>query len=282
LKNNSYSIYPINIESQSSLLHFLGSDKFLPNMQHSDRLKIIQNSIYNYIKINNLYSTLSAIVLDINLLSDFPQDKSGLLFMENFRNSNELELPEQYKQWNKIIPIVALTKYPIGKYRSEFMKYPGYLAQVFNKDDVINNHSDFFDTINNFHEQMSATYSLFYAPELKDILRQVNQNTKQLEELEQISKLLLWSNIALMDIEKRNIFMNYFPNELIKYAKENDAFMDNIENSENSFKNAIQKIFNSTPITILEIFSLFGATINIDKIPDVIAKANELVYNFLN
>ena len=280
LRAHGCSVFP-EVDSNDSLMKFLGFDQFTPKMNDKECFNIIRKNIYSYTKKNKLYSTLSAIILDINLLSDTLHDTSGLRFMEDFRNSNGLEFPKQYKQWNKVIPIIALTNYPRDKYEDTFTKYPGYLARMFNKDNVKDNNSVFLNSINNFHEQMSAIYPLFYAPELKKILYRINENTKQqatqLKELEQISKLLLWSNIASMDAQKRNVFADKFADELIEYAKENEAFMEGIEDIESDFKNAILKIFNSPSIKILQICSLFGTKINIDKIPDVIDRASELL-----
>jgi hypothetical protein len=282
LRKHRCSIYPRDIDSNDSLIRFLGLTEFTPTMKANERLSIIQQNIYNYIKQNKLYSSLSAIILDINLL-DLNEDKSGLRFLEDFRSGYNLELPNQYNQWNKVIPFVALTNYKKSKYESEFTKYPGYLARMFNKEDVSKggDESNFLSTIDSFNKQMSAIYPLFFAPELKEILYIVNQNQEQLKDIRQISKLLLWSNIASMDANKRNAFVDNFANELIKYVKENDAFMVNIEDIENNFKNAILKIFNSPPIKILQICSLFGAKIDIGKIPDVFNKASELIENAL-
>jgi hypothetical protein len=188
-------------------------------------------------------------------------------------------LQEKYQWWNAVIPIVALTNHSKEKY-ANFFSHPGYLAQIFNKTDVRDDSHLFIQTITNLHEYMSANYLRRLDSEIIGILSKFDEQKDLLKELKQYSELILYSNIASLPCNKRNIFVQNFATQLIQCVKDNGAFIDEIEDMEgylnNTFKTKIQNLFNSTPIRIAQLITLISSITKIEKVDEIIEKIPQL------
>lgn len=283
MTKEGFFIYPLQNKidgRKKELKKFLGSNSFKATFSEDQKLGIMREKLFQYIIDNKLYRDLSLIVLDINLLNTL-NDKLGLLFMAEFRANFE-PAEKKYDQWSKVIPIIALTQYSTDKYESEFRKYPGYLAEVYNKTEVENNPDLFIQSLNNFHEQMAAIYPLFFDPELKEILRKVNAQEKHLKEIKQISKLILFAEIAQMPANKRDAFAECFTKELFKYCKENNSFMEKVEVIEDSFSEKLKTILNYPEVQALGFITSFISFLHGFIKPESLPEVLDFIYYFVS
>ncbi len=234
-----------------------------------------------YIIDKELYQKISVIILDIKIFDDNDEDKTGLELLEHIRKNIGEKLPEKFKKWGNVIPIIALTNYSPARYKNEFMQNAGSLLQFFYKANVEVNSNSFISTLKNFDTQMTEIYSLFYEPELKSILTKVERNNIALKDLKDIASLSLYSQIASMEEEKRNALIDNFSSKLIEHTKSIDGFMLDIENIENQkkFKEKIVSIFKTSSKAINFISSLLafsGEYVDAEKISNIIEKSISL------
>jgi hypothetical protein len=278
MTENGFDVHPRGINTPDDLLKFLGLDK---EESDKDRIKTMTSNIYDYIVNHKLYDSLSLIMLDISLFTS-GKDEKGLEWLTSFRNSENSKLEEKYQWWNTVIPIVALTNHSKGKY-ANFFSHPGYLAQIFNKTDVRDDSHLFIQTITNLHEYMSANYLRRWDSEIIEILSKFDEQKDLLKELKQYSELILYSNIASLPKDKRDIFEQNFATQLIKCVKDNGAFIDEIEDTEDSLNSTInskiQKLFNSTPIKITQLLTLVSSITKIEKVDEIMEKIPQLLSN---
>lgn len=267
MNDKSFVVHPRNIKTPDDLSKFLGLDKEEPD---NVRINTMTSNIYDYIVKNKLYDSLSLIILDISLFTS-GDDITGLEWLTSFRNLENSKLEEKYKWWNTVIPIVALTNHSTDRY-DNFLRHPGYLVQIFNKREVRDDSYRFILTITNLHEYMSANY-------LRRIveLDMLDEQRDLLKELKQYLELILLSNIASLSPEKRNIFVQNFATQLIQCVKDSGAFIDDIEDIENTFKNKIQNLFNSTPVKITQLIALVSSITRIEKVDEIMGKIPQLL-----
>lgn len=285
---NAINVYPLaqNINNQIELNNFLGKNLTITDYtkKETDFFLNFKNKIFQYINENELYKVLSLIVLDINLTSN-SEEKLGLDFLSSFRLEFIASNPN-YKDWNKIIPVIALSIYNKSKYENEFISYPGYLLDFYNKDNVRAKNEGIIKSINNFHEQTQAIMPLFFDREVKELIININNGINEqkisLDEINQISRLILFSEIAQLPIEKRNAFIENFCLELIKYTKENDNFMFDIEEKEKNLKTKISNLMNSNNIQIINFISSLTTILTGIIKPDKVLQTIEFIIKLIS
>jgi CheY-like chemotaxis protein len=279
-ESNGFLVYP----KREDIIDGIKLTSFLGKEDVEDYQKLegsIIKKIFDYINEKNLYEQLSLIILDINLYNK--DDLIGLSLLSSLRSDFNPK-NSKYKHWNKTIPVIALTDLKIEKYQEMFKNHPGYLLGFHAKDSIRNSNEPLLRDMNNFHEQMSAIYPLFYDPELKQILSKIKQQGQELKDIKSICKLILNSEIAQMDIDKRNLFIQHFTAELIKYTRGIDGFMGDVEQIEQNFKKEVQCIFDLPSIKLTQfissIFSLLSVFVKPEAVPPVFEKFIDIFSNF--
>jgi hypothetical protein len=277
-----FHVYP-NRDDDISTLFGLKQEPSVPKKQRKTSFK---NAVLDYIVNNKLYIEISVIILDIKILDDYHNDKTGLELLGDIRHNLHTRLPEKYEKWGKVVPVIALTHYPEGTYKEDFMNNAGSLLQFFQKDNVKVNPSLFKSTLINFDTQMTEIYSLFYDPDLKSILNEVLKSNLAINDLKEIASLSLYSQIASMDEKKRNALIDNFSDKLIKYTTELNGFMIDIESveSKEKIKSRIVDAFNSSTNTISfisSILSFSGEFVKAENIINIIEKSSSLMSDLL-
>jgi len=279
---STYFIHP-NIEPK--LVGSLwGLDSASQKLSMTDRFLQMESKIFKYILDNELYNKLSFILIDINIFHNKKdKDMSGLKWMSDFRRENALALPEKYKLWNQIIPIIALTKYDMTEYEWQILKHAGYLNRVFNKNDVTSDSNTFLTTLENTCAFMSKMYPLFYNREQQQIYKKLDEicnNTNSLikinDELKQISQLVLIAQIASMEKGKREKFTERFTDDVIKYVTDNALLKINDTDTIN-FKTVLKDILESPSMAFIKLAGLIDNQIISEKIPEVLQYMTDIV-----